>query len=301
MRITVLILFLAHTYMVAIETEAASSGGTIITGRTMESGVLSQAIPYSTYLPKGYDTTGEDYPVLYLLHGGGGNELSWINSGNIKSHIDSAIAEKILPPVILIMPAANRSRYINNYDGSVLYEDFFIKEFVPYVDSTYNTLPKKQGRILIGSSMGGYGSVVLAMKHPETFSASVSFMGSFCEDDRIRSMSVEEWNTSTRGPVYGLDLVVGERFTTHYRQHDPCHILEKSNAAALKTVAWYLDCGDEDFRISGNMRLFRSMQSLSIPIELRVRDGGHNMNYVQAGLEDAFGFVARTLTNKEPD
>jgi len=301
MRIVALILFITHPLVVAIETQAASDGGTIITGRTKESAILSKEIPYSVYLPNGYGKTDQRYPVLYLLHGGGGNELSWINNGNIQAHIDSAIAEKILPPVILVMPAANRSRYINNHNGSVRYEDFFIKEFIPYVDSTYHTIARKQGRILIGSSMGGYGSVVLAMKHLETFSTCVSFMGSFCEDDRIRSMSVEEWNKSTRGPVYGLNLNVEERFTTHYREHDPCRILQTSDQAALKAVGWYLDCGDDDFRISGNMNLFHRMQSLSLPIEIRVRDGGHNMDYVQGGLEGAFRFVARRLTKVQQD
>ncbi|MEM9161193.1 MAG: alpha/beta hydrolase family protein [Verrucomicrobiota bacterium] len=260
---------------------------------------MGESVPYAVYLPEAYDEGGERLPVLYLLHGGGGNELSWVDKGEIKRHADVAIGEGILSPMIFVMPAANRSRYINNYDRSVRYEDFFMEEFIPHIESVFHVVRGREGRILMGSSMGGYGSVVLAMKHPSEFLACVSFMGSFCEDDRVLAMSTAEWNESTRGSVYGRDLGKHDRFTDHYRSNDPCHLIDRAEASLLRSVAWYLDCGDDDFRLSGNMRFFQRMRSLSVPIELRVRDGGHGMGYARGGLRGSFAFIAKALKAKD--
>ncbi len=296
MRIKISLFAIEGFLVLCAASFAAGAGGEVATGNAIDSEILGKSVPYSVYLPETYDENGAKLPVVYLLHGGGGNERSWVDNGEIKLHADAAIEKGLLPPMIFLMPAASRSRYINNHDQSVRYEDFFMEELIPFVESTFHAIPGRKGRVLMGSSMGGYGSVTLAMKHPREFLACVSFMGSFCEDDRIRAMSTEEWNSSTRGPVYGRDLSKLDRFTDHYRSNDPCHLLVDTDLSLLKNIAWYLDCGDDDFRLKGSVSLFQQMRSLSIPIELRVRDGGHNMNYVQGGLEGSFEFIAYALS-----
>ena len=132
------------------------------------------------YLPEGYDSTGSvDYPVIYFLHGGGGDNNSYPYLINI---LDDLIGNDIIQPVIIAKPDADCGPYIGSfYANSALYgdfEDYIAYDVVQFIDSNYRTVPNREKRCLMGHSMGGYGSAMLAMKHPDIFKGFASHGGS---------------------------------------------------------------------------------------------------------------------------
>ena len=281
------------TLKVFIITFTLTSSFTTAVERSLVIGseILGKDVLYSVYLPSGYESSTQSYPVVYALHGAGGYENYFLDN-DFEATLDRLIESKQIPPLIVIMPDGQRSRYINNYDNSVSYEDFFFEELIPEVESKFRIISSKQSRAVAGTSMGGYGSFVYALKHPDMFTASVSIGGSFCESDRIENMSIDEWNSSTRGAVYGVDLDVSDRFTDHYNAHDPCFIIENMNSLELNSVGLYMDCGDDDFRNDGNARLHILMRQYSIPHEYRVGDGEHNWDYFGPRMEQGLIYIA---------
>ena len=125
-------------------------------------------------LPAGYDPT-IDYPVLYLLHGGIGSYVDWTEAGNA-----AAITEPY--DVIVVMPEAGGGGWYSDWynqgrGGTPMWEAFHIGELIDWVDSTYSTIPDRSGRAIAGLSMGGFGAMSYAARHPDLFVAAASFSG----------------------------------------------------------------------------------------------------------------------------
>ena len=134
--------------------------------------------PVYVYLPPGYESSTKRYPTVYLLHGFTSNSSVWINGQyqgmKLQTLMDDSIKNGTLREMIVV--AANGS---NAYKGSFYtnssvtgnWEDFIVRDLVNYVDTNYRTIQRAESRGIAGHSMGGYGSVMLGMKHPEIFSA----------------------------------------------------------------------------------------------------------------------------------
>lgn len=118
--------------------------GKIIEQQNISSNILGKNVKYSIYLPPNYETSKEVYPVIYLLHGYGGNNNAWIKSGNINQYADKAIGNNTIPPIIIVMPNGDSSWYINSYDNKVKYEDFFVNEFMPAIEKMYRIKSEKK-------------------------------------------------------------------------------------------------------------------------------------------------------------
>ncbi len=282
---------IAINVLIITATFASSFATAVERSLTIGSEILGKDVLYSVYLPSGYESSTRSYPVVYALHGAGGYENYFLDNG-FQATLDRLIETKQIPPLIVIMPDGERSRYINNYDNTVRYEDFFFDEFIPEIESKFRVISSKQSRAVAGTSMGGYGSFVYALKHPDMFAASVSIGGSFCEGERIDNMSNEEWDISTRGAVYGFNLDVSDRLSDHYKAHDPCFIIEANDSLDLTSVGLYMDCGDDDFRNDGNARLHILMRNYSIQHEYRVGDGRHDWEYFGPHLEQGLIYIA---------
>ena len=139
-----------------------------ITHHTYQSEAMKRAVGYSLYLPPGYEKNpAVRYPVIYHLHGAGGNELRAVTSAQV---LHEGIVAGRLPEMIMVFPNGGRSTmYQDSADGRFLAETTFIKELLPHIDATYRTIADRKGRCIEGFSMGGRGSVHLAMKHPDLF------------------------------------------------------------------------------------------------------------------------------------
>ena len=112
----------------------AQNAGKIIETLNIKSNILSRNVNYAIYLPSDYSTSERTYPVVYLLHGHTDDHTSWLQAGEINRYADKAIADGTVPAMIIVMPNADSSFYINSYDGDEKYEDFFINEFIPSIE-----------------------------------------------------------------------------------------------------------------------------------------------------------------------
>ena len=124
--------------------------GKVIEEATVKSSILNKAVRYTIYLPADYDRSERNYPVVYLLHGFTDDNTGWLQFGEINRYADKAIAEGVIPPMIIVMPNGDSSFYINSYDGKEKYEDFFIKEFMPSIEKTYRIKAEKRYRGIAG-------------------------------------------------------------------------------------------------------------------------------------------------------
>lgn len=138
-----------------------------VTHHTFESEAAKQAVGYCIYLPPGYEKADQRYPVIYNLHGNGGNEFHSFEDVEV---LHEGILAGKWPPMIVVLPNGGRSTfYKDSFDGRFPIETMFIRELIPHIDATYRTIAARHGRCIEGFSMGGRGSTRLAVKYPELF------------------------------------------------------------------------------------------------------------------------------------
>lgn len=264
----------------------------------VKSTTLGKDVEYSIYLPSDYERSNRSYPVLYLLHGYTDDETGWTQFGEAHLIGDKLMQSGEVAPMIIVMPDAGVSWYINSYDGKSNYEDFFIKEFIPHIEATYRARTTKQYRAVAGLSMGGYGTLIMATKHPEMFAAAAPLSSGVFTDDEIINAQENTWKV-VLGDLYGKkDLAGKSRLTEHYNKNSILKIIETGNAEELKKVRYYIDCGDKDFLIKGNMALHAVMIDKKIPHEFRVREGVHNWTYWRTALPEVMKFVSDSFHQK---
>src|SRR4051812_36211368 len=180
----------------------AQNSGKIIEQKVVTSKILNKDVKYTIYLPADYSTSERTYPVVYLLHGYTDDNTGWLQFGEINRYADKAIAEGIIPPMIIVMPNGDSSWYINSYDGKEKYEDFFIKEFMPSVEKAYRIKTEKRYRGIAGLSMGGFGTLVYSLKYPELFAAAAPLSAAVFEDSAMVRMPDANYE-NVFGQLYG--------------------------------------------------------------------------------------------------
>lgn len=268
--------------------------GKVIEGLSISSKILQKPVNYSVYLPPDYEKSDRSYPIVYLLHGYTDNETAWVQFGEVNRYADEAIHNGQIPPMVIAMPDAGVSWYANNFDGKVAYEDFFIKEFIPHIESGLRVRSEKQYRGLSGLSMGGYGSLLYALKHPDLFAATAPLSAAIYTEDQVLKAPQVRWD-KIEGPVYGEGLNGKGRITPHWKSNNPFHIIEALETDSLKKVKYYFDCGDDDFLYKGNALLHIKLRDKKVPHEYRVRDGEHNWTYWRTGITDALVFLGENF------
>ncbi len=136
---------------------------------SFRSTVLHRGVRYCVMLPPGYEKeTGKKYPELYFLHGLGENEQTLLRSGGWGLIEDLRQQHKI-GDFLMVAPEGWDSFFINSADGRDRYSDFFLSEFLPYIETHYRTIRDRRARAVTGLSMGGYGALRFAFAHPELF------------------------------------------------------------------------------------------------------------------------------------
>lgn len=165
----------------ACATRTLPSGSTITRilpdGPRHDDGTLAFISGACVYLPPGYGTDGLRYPVLYLLHGGGGDQGDWVTQGQIAAIADAAVAAEPSDALIVVMPDGRSGQWFDYRDGSFLNEAYVLDHLVPAVDDRFATIASRQGRTIAGLSNGGYGAMHLAAKAPDRFVAAGSMSG----------------------------------------------------------------------------------------------------------------------------
>lgn len=273
-------------------TRMAAGQNLISESLVFHSHILGCDVRYSVSLPDDYYRSGNRYPVVYMLHGLGDDENSWLEYGRVRQSYDNAIKEKAIKPMILIMPQGFRSYYVNDYKGTFSYQDMFVKELVPFIDSVYRTIPDAVHRGTIGYSMGGFGALILPLEHPEVFSACVPLSISIRTDSQYETEEASGWDEQW-GRLFGGTGLTGEaRITEYYRKHSPFHIISDSDPSRFAGLRIYIANGDDEQTLCrSNEELHMLMRSRGIKHEYRVLDGGHEFVFWRARLADGLDFL----------
>ena len=265
--------------------------------QVIASKILNRNVHYSIYLPSDYNTSERSYPVTYLLHGHGDADDGWIQFGEINRLADKAIADGTIPPMIIVTPDGFKSYYINAADGSLSYEDFFIKELIPHIEKTYKVKSEKRYRGIAGLSMGGYGALIYALKYPKLFAAAAPLSAVVWNDSDISLVADNMYNslfaTADKKNVIGID-----RINSAWLQNSPLRLIETKSIEELSSVKYWIDCGDDDYLSVGNANLHIAMTNKKVPHEFRVRDGAHNWTYWRTGIIEALSFIGNNFHQK---
>jgi S-formylglutathione hydrolase FrmB len=277
---------------------AALQGQSRIDCNAVNSRILKHAVHYCVYLPSSYDTgasmhPAQRYPILYFLHGLGDNERTLFNSGGW-TLIDDLRRQHKIGEFLVAAPEGGRSFYINSADGSVRYSDFFLREFMPLIESKYRVAHGRSDRAITGISMGGYGALRFAFAYPELFSAaSAQSAALITESPQELDMLLHSGSSLGRllGTVFGDPINL-----QHWKENDP-FLLARKNAAALRRLAIYFNCGQQDnygFE-KGTAALHKELDEEGIKHEYHLYPGDHSFAYFLSHFDEVIEFHSRAF------
>lgn len=260
--------------------------GKVMDNVTMTSKILKMERNYAVYLPPGYETSERSYPVLYLLHGATDNHTGWVQFGEVLHITDKAIREGKATPMIIIMPDADTKvmGYYNVPDWD--YEKFMFEEFIPHVEQKYRIKSQKRFRAIAGLSMGGGGSYIYALHHPDMFSSACPLSA------WVGPLTVEDTKTMLQRRV---ENVTDAQVQSYFENYNALNVAKNMADDEIKKVRWYIDCGDDDFLFEGNSLMHIDWKKRKIAHEYRVRDGGHTWTYWRDALPEVLGFVSQAF------
>lgn len=263
-------------------------------GRVECSSVKSKYMPnpvaYCALLPPSYDSQpAKKFPVLYFLHGLGGDQSFLVTSGGWNL-IEDAQEQKQIGEFVVITPQADSSFYINSKNGRVRYDDFFVRDFIPQMEKHFRLLGTRAGRAIGGISMGGYGALRFAFKYPQMFAAVVAHMPALLE--QLPLGSSQAGLTPYLGPAFGRPLD-----EAYWKANSPFVFARTGNLAGLKI---YFDCGDQDdFGFdAGTKALDKLLTARHIPHTEHIYPGHHSWQFVAAHLEDSLKVVSSAFSEK---
>ncbi|MGB3798290.1 MAG: alpha/beta hydrolase family protein [Lewinella sp.] len=243
-------------------------------------------------LPDTYTASDTDYPVLYLLHGGIGHFDDWV-----KKLPDSTMLPRIADEngFIIVMPEGEVFSYY--LDSPVLpesqFETYIIDEVVPTIDEQYRTVAGRDGRVITGLSMGGFGALYLSARHPDLFCAAGSMSGALNTD--LEGWKLPEQGMKDVGSGFAYILGPKEGNEEVYRE---ANVLTYDDAMATNDVALTFDCGVDDFLIEPNRKLHRLLIENGTPHNYAERAGTHSWTYWGNSLPYHVLFFRKVLADK---
>ena len=259
---------------------------------TVHSEILGEDVLVNVYLPVGYDQSASKlYPSVYLLHGLTDTYTAWQERGQMKNVADQLIAAEEAAPMIIIMPNAGDPDFHHKWNGYFnmpgrRYEDFFFGELIPTMESRFKIQGDKQHRAVMGLSMGGGGCTVYSQRHPDMFSSCYA---------------MSAWLDST----YPQDADPTDKYiivAKSVHEHSAIDFVanaDEATLAKLRTVKWFIDCGDDDYLLDLSLKFYQEMRKHNVRAELRVRDGWHFWEYWHQALRMALPFATRNFGTKE--
>ncbi|MFT3738795.1 MAG: alpha/beta hydrolase-fold protein [Breznakibacter sp.] len=268
----------------------SSMAGKVIESNTVNSKLLGRPVSYSIYLPKDYDADVRTYPVIYLLHGYAGDHTSWVHNGRIGWFADKAIEEGKIPPVIIVMPDGGVGMYVNSFNGKNDYEDFFINEFMPHVENTYRIKKGKYSRGITGHSMGGWGSLLYALKYPDLFIAAAPLSAGIHDDNDIVTYDDQRWETIF-GSIFGYGLKGVDRLNEAWYRNSILKIVENRPSSEIQKVHLRISCGNEDYLLKGSLLLHFALSEKNINHQLIIKNGSHSWDYWRADISETLEFI----------
>lgn len=217
------------------------------------------------------------YAVFYLLHGLSDDHTAWHRRTSIERYVSDY-------PLIVVMPDGGRGFYTDAKEGDA-WETAIVRDLVNYVDRMFPTNATREGRCIGGLSMGGFGAIKLALKHPGLFCSAVSHSGALARARRHLPPSPGEPFLEELRRIFGESPVGGP--------DDPFALAERLEPA--KRPALRLDCGTEDFLLDDNRAFHAHLNQIGYPHEYEEFPGEHEWGYWDRHVQEAIRFHARNL------
>lgn len=250
---------------------------------------MNKAYKAAVVLPSSYAKNKIAYPVLYLLHGGGGHFGDWLAQTPDKMLVKN-LADQY--NFIIVMPEGEGfSWYMDSpFDPASQFETHIIKEVIPKIDNTYRTVNNNKGRVITGLSMGGHGAMYLSTRHPDMFCAASTMSGAM------------DMNFTSAKPNADMLKSLNERFQALLGTTDPNSEVFVKNSIMSMTetikkngLPIFIDCGVDDFLIGTNRELHQRLVYNSTPHDYIERPGGHSWDYWQNALPYHLLFFQKVL------
>lgn len=242
---------------------------------------LQKMTSFTVILPEG---KSGPFPVFYLLHGLSDDHTAWTRRTSLERYVQDL-------PFIVAMPNGERGFYTDARDNVLAaFETVITRDLIDFVDSTFQTIPKREGRVIAGLSMGGYGALKLALKNPHLFRAAASHSGAVEFASRaLQHPDIPAWLREFL-PIFGPDA---------RGSSDDVFALAKSYADGTRLrdtmPALRFDCGAEDYLFEENRRFHAHLQKLDLPHQYQEHSGAHNWEYWDAHIKETIAFFAREL------
>jgi S-formylglutathione hydrolase FrmB len=284
--------------MVCILSASAQFGDWGPQSKVITDSIFSKALnaqrQFNIFLPKSYDTeTNKKYPVLYLLHGMMDTNRGWYERGHAKDVADQLMSSGEACEMIIVSPNAGGNVFEGAWNGYFdmpgwKYETFFYTEFLPYIEKNYRVDSNKQRRAVAGLSMGGGGATKYAQTHSDMFAAcyAMSALMNIPEQGAALSQNPDD-------KMAILTRSVQENNCIKYVAD-----ADDTRKAQLRSVKWFVDCGDDDFLLDRNIEFTQAMRHARIPCEFRIRDGAHTWEYWHSALYNCLRFVTLAFGEK---
>ncbi|MGE5421270.1 MAG: alpha/beta hydrolase [Chloroflexota bacterium] len=279
---------LSITLILAVTSMLSAQTGKVYDNLICPSKILKMDRKYAVYLPADYETSQRSYPVLYLLHGFGDDQTGWVQFGEVLTIADVAIKSGNATAMVIVMPDANTGTpgYVNDPKGEWRYEDFFFQELMPYVEKTYRIKSDKRYRAIAGLSMGGEGTFIYALHHPELFSSACPLSAATGPASPEEMANYRLWSAK--------DISQADR-EAYFNKYSVLRLIQNMPDSQKRSVRWFIDCGDDDFLFEGNSLVHIAMRKKEIPHEFRIRDGAHTWTYWRASLPVVLNFVSMSF------
>jgi S-formylglutathione hydrolase FrmB len=256
--------------------------------------ILRRDVRYCVMLPSGYEKEPtKKYPILYFLHGLGENEQTLVNSGGWGLIQDLRQQHKV-GDFLMVAPEGRASFFINSADGRDRYSDFFLSEFLPYIETRYRVVRDRRSRGVTGLSMGGYGALRFAFAHPELF-GSVSEQSAALITESPQQLNADARSAGPLGRLLGG--VFGNPVNVaHWQQNNPFDLTRK-NQIQLRTQAIYMNCGQQDEYgfAAGATQMHKQLLAEGIRHEFHLYPGGHNADYFLSHMGETIEFHWRVF------
>ena len=251
----------------------------------------------AVYLPAGYAASKTDYPVLYLLHGSGDDEVGWLTKGKAKAILDSLITNQLCQPMIVVMPNGYLEQTGKHYPAETrlwmesTFEENF-SQLITWTEAHFRTLTDKQHRAIAGLSMGGYGAMKVALTYPERYDACISLSGAM--DVTLRG---KKYNFTEYQSIFGYNMESSLELAGS--EHDLFALAQKNKANNAVFPKLYMWCGTEDFLLDMNNAFDQHLSNLEIPHEFRTSEGNHRWAYWDPHIEKALQWLLEDPTEEK--
>lgn len=269
------------SYLLFLPFVANSQSNSQIKEDSIKSNILGVTRKYTVYFPENYkQSKNKKYPVLYLLHGHSHRNNDWAKDGQLQEIADQHIKNGKSTEMIIITPDAGsiRNGYFDTKGWD--YETFFFEEFIPHLETKYRISRDKSSRAIAGFSMGGGGAVAYAIKHPEMFASVYAMSALMSLPKQARQPTMDAEYTEFGRSILANDCVA---LISH---------IDNATLEKIRTIKWFVDCGDDDFLLDVNTEFCREMKKAEVTCEFRVRDGNHNWKYWSSALSIALPFIS---------